>query len=166
MVSQDGFYTAATLPAPLSVVWGRFPYDEKRGEPGEDFHPCLVLGWNEYVPGRFSVLVVFGTSNPNRVEAWCNFQVSNATAMQFAGLNKVTYFDLGRWKWLQWHSDWFFTPDPDRWSTPVVGRIREDGAHVLRYQLQQRERRALPVPPKPKPKLIASSPSTDGTPGV
>lgn len=116
-----------------------------------------MLGWNEFQPGKFSVLVVFGTSNQARVEAWCNFQVSNATAMQFAGLNKVTYFDLGRWKWLQWHEAWFYTPDPARWSTPVIGRIQEEGAHVLRYQLQQRERHGLLVPPRPKPKIVTDN---------
>lgn len=146
------------------MVWGRFPYEQKPGQPGADYHPCLVLGWNEFRPGKFSILVVFGTSQKNSVEQWCNFTVSNTSAMLLAGLNKVTYFDLGRWKWLQWHKAWFQTPDPARWTTPVIGRIEASGAHVLRYQLERRAANGLPTPPKPKPMLVASSPSTDATP--
>jgi hypothetical protein len=146
-------------------VWGRFPYDEAPGKPALDCHPCLVLGWNEFQPSRFSVLIVFGTSNTKRVDAAYNFQVSKWTAMREAGLNKVTLFDLGRWKWLQWHKDWFETPDPKRWSTPVIGRIGADGAAVLRYQLELRAQNGMPTPPRPKPQIVASNPSPGEKPG-
>ncbi len=160
MVSEDDFYPASTLPAPLSIVWGRFPYVDADGAHRADHNPCLVLGWNEFRPGKFSVLVVFGTSKPGVVDEWCNFGIYNASQMLLAGLNKVTLFDLGKWKWIQWHAAWFKTPDTDRWPTPVIGHVGHDGAAVLRYQLDLRAQHSLPTPPRPKPRLVASNPAS------
>lgn len=147
---EDNFYPAVTLPAPLSVVWGRFPYDEKPGQPGADFHPCLVFEWNEFRPDQYAVLVAFGTGNIDRGERGINFIVSKYEAQIRAGLNKETLFDLGRTKWLQWSDRWFSSPNPAKWPTPVIGKIGEGGERVLRYILQQRAAAGLPTPRRPE----------------
>lgn len=159
---EETFYPATTLPAPLSVVWGRFPYVERPGLPGVDYHPCLVLDWAQHRENRFNVLVVFGTSK-RTVDPAYNFRVSKYIAMKAAGLNKETFFDLGRFARLEWSNKWFNSPDLNRWPTPVIGRIVEEGAHVLRYQLQQRVALGLPVPPRPAkpPVLLSAAPPPD-----
>lgn len=106
------------------------------------------MQWNEYRPGDFSVLAVFGTSNVERADRGTNFVVSKYLALQKAGLCKETLFDLGRSRWLPWTTRWFTSPDPHKWPTPIIGHIESDGAHVLRYILQQRAELGLRNPPK------------------
>lgn len=107
------------------------------------------MQWNEYQPGKFSVLVVFGTGNVDRGERGVNFVVSKFSSLKIAGLNKETLFDLGRAKWLPWTDRWFISPDLKRWSTPVIGHIEADGAAVLRHILGQRAKLGLRNPPQP-----------------
>lgn len=134
-----------TLPDPMDVVWCRFPYDEKPGRPGREPHPGLVFETNEYREGQYAVKVAFGTSNVQRPNG-PHFVVSNFNAMRIAGLNKVTCFDLGRSKWLVWTTDWFESPDPAKYATPVIGSIGQDGQAALGVILRRRRDAGLPVP--------------------
>lgn len=139
-------YPFETLPRPMDVVWSLFPYDEKRGVPATEPHPALVFETNEFRDGEYAVKVAYGTSNVTRVERSQHFVVSNWNSLQFAGLNKETFFDLGRFKWLPWRSDFFISPDPKIYPTPVIGRILENGQTVLRYVIEQRRAAGLAVP--------------------
>jgi hypothetical protein len=132
---------------------------EKPGVPAEDFHPCLVLEWNEFKPGKFAVLVVFGTSKIRPVDRGRNFIISKYETLMKAGLYRETMFDLGRSKRLPWSDRWFFTPDPKRWTTPVIGHIGDRGRTVLGYMLQQRLAAGLPTPPRPTPPPMPGSTS-------
>ena len=120
--------------------------------PGEDYHPCLVLEWGEFRPNEFAVLVLFGTSKIDPRDRNRHFIISKYESIIKAGLNRETMFDLGRWKRLQWSERWFMTPDPKRWSTPVIGHLSGPGGLILRYMLQQRAAAGLPTPPRPTPK--------------
>jgi hypothetical protein len=139
-------YPFETLPRPLDVVWSQFPYDEARGVPAIEPHPALVFETNEYRPGEYAVKVAYGTSNVTRADRAQHFVVSNWNAMQFAGLNRETFFDLGRFKWLPWTDAWFTSPDPQKYATPVIGRIVDDGIASLRYVLEQRRAAGLITP--------------------
>lgn len=130
----------------MDVVWCHFPYDERRGVPAIDPHPGLVFATNEFRPGEFAVQVAFGTSNVTRGDRAQHFVVSNYNALQFAGLNKETFFDLGRYKWLPWTTDFFRSPDPDKYATPVIGQILGEGQVNLRYVLEQRRAAGLATP--------------------
>lgn len=130
----------------MDVVWSFFPYDEQRGVPATEPHPALVFETTEYREGEYAVKVAYGTSNVGRGERAQHFVVSNWNAMRFAGLNRETFFDLGRFKWLPWTSAWFASPDLDKYPTPVIGRILEDGQTVLRYVIAQRRAAGLTVP--------------------
>lgn len=139
-------YPASTLPEPMDVVWCRFPYDETPGKPGDIAHPALVFEVMEYREGKYAVRVAFGTSNMDRGDKAMNFQVSNFAAQRAAGLAKETFFDLGRVKTLVWTDRWFESPDPKRWSTPVIGQIGADGQEYLRAVLERRKGAGLTVP--------------------
>lgn len=130
----------------MDVVWSFFPYDEKRGVPAAEPHPALVFETTEFRNGEYAVKVAYGTSNVTRAERAQYFVVSNWNALQFAGLNKETFFDLGRFKWLPWRSEFFASPDLDKYPTPVIGRILGDGQAVLRYVIEQRRAAGLVVP--------------------
>lgn len=139
-------YPFETLPRPLDVVWSHFPYDEKRGVPAIEPHPALVFETTEFRDGEYAVKVAYGTSNVKRADRAQHFVISNWNAMLFAGLNMETFFDLGRFKWLPWTSAWFTSPDPNKYPTPVIGRVLEDGATALRYVLEQRRAAGLATP--------------------
>jgi hypothetical protein len=143
---EDTAHSADTLPEPMDVVWCHFPYDERRWAPGPTPHPCLVFETREFRPGEYAVQVVFGTSNIARADRDTNFLVSNYGAQILAGLCKETLFDLGRSRRLEWRSRWFTTPDPKRWSTPIIGRIPDQGHDVLRMLIAKRRALGLPVP--------------------
>lgn len=144
---NETFLPKSTVPRPLDIVWGRFPYAERPGLPGPVCHPCLVLQTNEFRPGCWSVLVVFGTSNTEREDRHLNLTVSNVSAQIKCGLNKDTLFCLGRYKRLPWSEKWFSPPD-SRWATPKIGRLPPPGPDILRETLRLRERLGLPVPPR------------------
>lgn len=139
-------YPFETLPRPLDVVWSKFPYDENRGVPAIEPHPALVFETNEFRPNEYAVKVCYGTSNVQRSDRAQHFVVSNWNCLRFAGLNKETFFDLGRFKWLPWTSEWFESPDPQKYATPVIGRIVDPGIGALRYVLQNRRAAGLATP--------------------
>lgn len=130
----------------MDVVWCFFPYDEARGVPAIKPHPGLVFETNEFRQGEFAVKVAFGTSNVTRAARAQHFVISNYTALQFAGLNKETFFDLGRYKRLPWTSTFFRSPDPAKYSTPVIGQVLGEGQTNLRYVIEQRRAAGLAVP--------------------
>jgi hypothetical protein len=130
----------------MDVVWSFFPYDETRGVPATEPHPALVFETNEFRLGEYTVKVCYGTSNVTRAERAQHLIISNYNAMRFAGLNKETFFDLGRFKWLPWTSEWFASPDDDKYPTPVIGRLVQEVQDHLRYVLVQRKASGLAVP--------------------
>jgi len=129
----------------MDVVWCRFPYDGQAGR-SEIPHPCLVFQVNEYKPDKFAVKVVYGTSNLTRVPKGENFVNYNHTELDYAGLYKVTLFDLGRSKWLTWGPQFFTSPDQNKYPTPVIGCVRTQGQDVLRVILEERRAKGLPCP--------------------
>ncbi len=140
-------YPIETLPDPMDVVWSFFPYDEQRGVPATVPHPALVFETRELDDGRLAVRVAYGTSSTKpRKNPGPHFKVENYNALMFAGLDRVTTFDLGRFKWLLWTSRWFASPDPTKYATPIIGCIHGDGQDVLREALRERRDLGLPVP--------------------
>ena len=142
-------YPFETLPDPMDVVWSFFPYDERRGLPATEPHPAIVFETYQFADGHYAVKVAYGTSSSRpRTNEGPHFVVSNFNALQFAGLNRATTFDLGRSKFLPWTSRWFASPDPTKYATPRIGCIRADGGgqDVLREILRKRKSKGLPVP--------------------
>lgn len=129
----------------MDVVWCRFPYENQSGK-CESPHPALVFATNEYKPDKFSIQVVYGTSNLSRAPKNENFVVSKTSEMDYAGLYKVTLFDLGRAKWLVWGPQFFFSPDENKYSTPVIGCIRPQGQQILKIILAERRAKGLKCP--------------------
>lgn len=140
---------ADTLPAPLDIVWSRFPYDNKPGEPGEVAHPALVFATFEYKPGLFSVQVAYGTSKLKTDRRPFDFRIQNFRHMQYAGLSQATRFDLDRIRYLMWDSDWFESPDLTKYETPVIGHLQEEPAARLRNLLRVRADNGMKVPVRP-----------------
>jgi hypothetical protein len=92
------------------------------------------------------VKVAYGTSKVGRAERSQHFVVSNYNALLFAGLNRETFFDLGRTVWLPWTDAFFKTPDISKYPSPVIGRIVGDEVAALRYIITQRAAAGLAVP--------------------
>jgi hypothetical protein len=139
----------AWLPRPMDVVWSRFPYAQNPGVPGAVPHPALVFSTFEREAGLFSVQVAYGTSNLKTETRPFDFRVQNFRCMQYAGLDKATRFDLDNVKFLQWDSDWFESPDPTKYPTPVIGYMLDDQKQCLRRLLAVRLDQGLKVPVRP-----------------
>lgn len=139
----------AWLPRPGDIVWTRFPYTQNPGKPGADPHPALVFAVYCRGEGLFSIQCAYGTSNLKTETRPYDFRISNFRAMQYAGLDKATRFDLDKIKWLQWDDAWFQSPDLSRYPTPTIGFLQEDQrvrlGNLLRYRLDQ----GLSVPVRP-----------------
>lgn len=139
-------YAPDTLPDPFDVVWCNFPFHNTPGVPGVTPHPGLVFNVNEYKPGLFSVQIAYGTGTVKHGKRPHDFVVSNWNELHLAGLCKETRFDLDRVKWLMWDSDWFISPDPKRYPTPVIGKLSHLGQSVLGGVMRRRIELGLPVP--------------------
>lgn len=137
---------ADKLPEPLDVVWSRFPYDDKPGEPGEVAHPALVFATFEFRPGEFSVQVAYGTSKLKTDRRPFDFRIQNFRDMQFAGLAQATRFDLDKIKFLPWDDAWFENPAPWKYDSPVIGRVLDGPAERLKNILRVRADNGMPVP--------------------
>ncbi|WP_312139246.1 hypothetical protein [Brevundimonas sp.] len=137
---------AEQLPQPLDIVWAKFPYTEKPGQPGEVAHPALVFTTYEFRTGEFSIQVAFGTSKLKTEERPYDFRIQNFRDMQFAGLAQATRFDLDRIKYLPWDSDWFVSPAPQKYPSPVLGRLLDQPANRLRNILRVRHDNGMSVP--------------------
>jgi hypothetical protein len=137
-------YPSTTLPDPMDVVWSYFPYEERPDDPGPAPHPALVFDWKKHASGLFTIRVAFGSSKPRTKGP--HYTVQNYNAMMLAGLNKVTTFDLGRVADLPWDSDWFVSPNPKKFSTPVIGYLQESSHDALRRVLRRRQALGLPTP--------------------
>lgn len=137
------------LPQPLDIVWARFPYSDNPGVPAQDPHPALVFSTFEYAPGLFSVQVAYGTSKLKTDTRPFDFRVQNFRVMQYAGLHQATRFDLDRVKFLMWDDAWFFSPDPEKYDTPVIGHLLDEAADRLRNILRVRADHGYKVPYRP-----------------
>lgn len=115
-----------------------------------DPHPALVFAASEYQPGLWAVQVAYGTSNLKSDRNY-DFRVQNFRAMQYAGLNQATRFDLDKIKWLMWDDEWFASPNLKVYPTPVIGCLLEDRQDRLRQLLRRREAKGLSVPFKMAP---------------
>jgi hypothetical protein len=133
------------------VVWSKFPYDQRPGLPAVDPHPALVFAASEYKADHWAVQVAYGTSNLKTDSRAYDFRIQNFRAMQYAGLNQATRFDLDQIKWLMWDDDWFASPNPKIYETPVIGCLLEDQQDRLRRLLRRREAKGLPLPFKLRP---------------
>jgi len=128
------------------VVWSKFPYDQKPGLPAVEPHPALVFAASEYKPGLWAIQVAYGTSNLKTEARPNDFRVTNFRAMQYAGLNQATRFDMDLIKWLMWDDDWFASPNDKVYETPIIGSLLEDQQNRLRRLLKRREAKGLPTP--------------------
>lgn len=143
--------TRETLPKALDIVWSRFPYEERPGMPADKPHPALVFAVFERTGGLFSVQVAYGTSNLKTDTRPFDFRIQNYRAMHYAGLHQATRFDLDRIKWLPWDSDWFQSPNAEKYPTPVIGHLIEDPIARLKNLLRVRADNDMPVPFRPTP---------------
>jgi hypothetical protein len=134
------------LPKPLSVVWCRFPYDQKPGVPGVEPHPGLVFANGRAADGRLVVQVAYGTSNVKPETRPFDFTVHNFRSMQYAGLWNPTRFDLDKLKLLLWDDQWFMSPDLAKYGTPVIGHLMSDSIAHLTHILKRRRDLGMKVP--------------------
>lgn len=88
------------------VFFVRFPYEENINKPAEKVHPCIVLDIDD--AGR--VLFAYGTSHNATALLSHEFAITEKgdgiEAMEEAGLEKDTRFDLSRRRWIPMTNQW------------------------------------------------------------
>ena len=127
------FLAAHHAPAPLDIVWCRFPIVEDPKNPGPKPRPALVRRVLRRADGATYLEVSYGTSNPARYsdhDLW----IHNLAEMFDMGLPQATIFQLDRTVTVPWASEWFTTREDG--SGPVIGALtpkyREYLKHILR----------------------------------
>jgi len=138
-------FAEETLPAPLDIVWCRFPFEESPRTPGKP-RPALVFSTQEMDEGDYSVQIAYGTSRLKTESRPLDFVVSNLAAMHACGLPQATRFDLDRLRFLPWSAEFFFSRDPSRYPTPKIGSLPVDHVPDLKRLFQQRRKQRKSVP--------------------
>jgi hypothetical protein len=133
----------STLPAPLDVVWCRFPVDLDLGNPGPKQRPGLVAKTALDADGCPTVLVVYGTSNLKHATRKFDMFVENFRDMHEAGLYQATRFDMDRHLWLPWAEE-FFQPPSAQYANPAIGHLSENSQELLRIVLDLRRKELWP----------------------
>lgn len=107
------------LPAVGDIVWCRFPYEPRLGEPGPKPRPALVVA---IAPGRHVVEVAYGTSqkvHPPHVYPGEFVMDPADPGFGASGLSYRTKFNLKHLVKLPFDSDWFAVAPGDAINSPL-----------------------------------------------
>ena len=126
------FYPFSTLPAPCSIVWCRFPFEEQPNVPAQKPRPGIVKRANSDQLGNPWVHVSYGTTQKVYLRGLEHFTISNVAEMDQCGLWRATRFRLDRVALIPWAEE-FFPHAPSR-ASPVMGRLSEHSVALLRHQ--------------------------------
>ena len=125
------FYPRNTAPAPLDLIWCRFPLVEAPDSPGPKARPGLVRAVRA-IDQRAYVEVAYGTSK------FANYSsrdliIANLTDLCEMGLPQATVFQLGRTAVIPWAEEWVGSLEG---HGPTIGRLnaryREYLGHMTR----------------------------------
>lgn len=133
------YYPMDTVPAALTVVWVRWPYQEDPDDFKE--RPALVRAIQlnkQHTAARLHV--AYGTSKLKEAERPYDLILMNVTEMLEAGLPKATRFDLDKCQWLPWAKEIFVCRDGNK--TPVSGHLVQTACDQLAHVLEMRRRLA------------------------
>ncbi|TBX74481.1 hypothetical protein E0I74_26980 [Rhizobium laguerreae] len=118
-IAFDDYYDVAAVgvPAAFSIVWCRFPYEERPGEPGKDLRPCLVrksytaeieVDGKKLLTGLIDT--VYGTKQIDKFPPPRGFHIERKEDKQELGLVYDTVFQLDNVLKLAWTRS-YFGPD-------------------------------------------------------
>lgn len=114
--SADAFYDveAVGIPAAFSIVWCRFPLDERPDEPGRTLRPCLVRASytaEAMFDGRRRVIglidTVYGTKQVDKFPPPGGFHIDREEDKRELGLIHDTVFNLDKVLRLAWTKTYF-----------------------------------------------------------
>jgi hypothetical protein len=131
----DYFHTS-TLPRLHSIVWCRIP--ENDGSPGANVRPALVrASKRDRVANRGAVWVSYGTANlqyNDRIAV--DLIIQNFERLGELELPQAVRFDLDRFNWLPWCSEFFCPPAHSDYM--VAGMLSSTEIAALRSKLKHR----------------------------
>lgn len=117
-------------------MWCRLPNES--GKPGETVRPALVRGSKrELSTGRCAVWVSYGTAHLQVNERNdLDLIIQNAERLHQLDLPHAVRFDLGRFNWLPWASEFFAAPEHSLYM--VAGPLSDMERRRLRERLRRR----------------------------
>lgn len=141
MTAFWSFFPLTTLPAPLDIVWCRFPFVEAPDSPAKS-RPALVRKTLLDDADQPFVEVAYGTSKLRSRERPLDFTVQNFNDLYEAGLAQATRFSLDRCVILPWAGEWFH-PATDRFASPVMGHLSQRSQDFLCLLIEKRRAAGL-----------------------
>lgn len=122
LVTGWSFFPISSAPAPLDLVWCRFPLNEDPNNPGPKNRPALVrsLIFNK---GHTRALldVTYGTTKLRHSENPFDLIISNLASIDACGLPAATRFALGRTIIVPWCSEFFQAREG--YNSPRIGSL-------------------------------------------
>lgn len=135
------FFPPSTLPAPLDVVWCRFPHHTDLGTPGPYPRPALVKNASVDEDGRGEVQLVYGTTTLKLQNRKNDFFITKQAEMDYCGLWRATRFDLDCIAWIPWADEWFETLQG--YSSPVIGHLSHNSIKMLEMTIALKQYAAI-----------------------
>jgi len=125
------YYSIASLPRPLDIVWCHFPIDEMPGVPAPRARPalvrCVLLAQGHT---HAFVEVTYGTSNLKIFQRRrVDLIIQNDSELCGMGLPQATRFDLERTVTLPWASEFFVGRTANQ--SPVIGHLSKRYCEML-----------------------------------
>ena len=147
------FYDATAAPSVYDIVWCKWPYRERPGEPGPVVRCTLVLDVRLMTDARdekewAAVTVAYGTELEKvRPQDLLNNLIIPRTEYRALGLHKATVFklDLGNRKRLPWAEDYFVTQGYVRSQNLIAGSLTAKQRETFLECFRQRGL-AFPLP--------------------
>ena len=136
------FYPLLKLPAPLDVVWCRFPLEEAGlAVPGPKARPALVRSVLLTKDHQRAYLeVTYGTSKRRESERPLDLHICNLSEMDAAGLPQATCFVLARTVRLPWAHEFFTIRDDG--TGPIIGHLPPSALMQLEaLKVQRRQKK-------------------------
>lgn len=136
MTAVWSFFPLTTLPAPLDIVWCRFPFVEAPDRPAKA-RPALVRRTLLDEADQPFLEVAYGTSKLRTQDRPHDFTVQNFNDLYEAGLAQATRFSLSRCVILPWAEEWF-CPATEDFPSPVMGHLSLRSQEFLRLLVATR----------------------------
>lgn len=126
----------STLPRLHSIVWCRLP--ESDGSPGSNVRPALVRATKrDRAANRGALWVSYGTANLQiNKRGSIDLIIQNYERLCDLELPHAVRFDLDRFNWLPWCSDFFCAPAHSAYI--LAGQLNNREIAALRVKLKRR----------------------------
>ena len=130
------YFHTSTLPRLHSIVWCRLP--ESDGSPGSNVRPALVRATKrDRAANRGAVWVSYGTANLQIAKRQTlDLIIQNYDRLCDLELPQAVRFNLDRFNWLPWCSDFFCPPAHSIYF--LAGVLNKQEIELLRKLLRRR----------------------------